>query len=360
MEVSAIAPNRIDLAWGTLDLYPLYLFEEGGITVNMAIDVGSRVTVRTRSDREVHVYSLDTGHEMHARHVSELPLGGPLDLLARIIRFYRPNFGLDVWTRNDAPKGSGLGASSALLIALSHALNVLGVERLSEQEIIRIGANLEAQTIRIPTGKQDYYAATYGGVNAIWFEVGKDRVERLVVSEKIMEALESRLILSFTGEPHDSAVTNWSMLKAYIQNEGHTVAHMKQIKATALAMREALLAEDFERLAQLLAEEWDNRRQLAAGVTTPQVDRLMQAAREAGALASKLCGAGGGGCMVTIVSAGNGHPHHDARHRVAEALEAHGAQVMPFHIARTGVILEVNGNHGVHLAAPVAPAQTAG
>lgn len=354
MEVRATAPNRIDLAGGTLDLYPLYLFEDGGVTVNVAINIESRVTVQTRKDREIHIYSLDTGAQRHSVDAAHLELGGDLDLVARVLKFYHhQDLGLDVYTENVAPKGSGLGASSALLIALSHALNVLGVDRRSEQEIIRVGANLEAQTIRIPTGKQDYYPATYGGVNAIWFDVDRERVERLIVSEETMEALEQRLILSFTGEPHDSAVTNWGMLRAYIENQGRTVANMKRIKQTALAMRQALLDGDFQALAALLAAEWENRRGLAPGVATPTTDRLMEAARQAGASASKLCGAGGGGCMVSVLAESDPEELAVARRRVEEALTAEGARIMPFQIARSGVLLEVNGYGHGHMTAGV-------
>src|SRR3954452_7808547 len=112
MYVEAIAPARIDLAGGTLDIYPLYLFETGGLTVNMGITVGSRVRLTPRADREVHIRSLDTGATQSARQVEELDLGGPLDLVARLLRFYSPETGLDVETENKPPKGSGLGASS--------------------------------------------------------------------------------------------------------------------------------------------------------------------------------------------------------------------------------------------------------
>ncbi|HHV54688.1 MAG TPA: hypothetical protein GXX55_04490 [Firmicutes bacterium] len=358
MEVRAVAPNRIDLAGGTLDLYPLYLFEDGGLTVNVAIDVNSTVTIRTREDREIHIYSLDTHTERHAADLAHLEVGGELDLVARVIRFYAPPMGIDVFTENQAPKGSGLGASSALLIALSHALNKLRVDRRSDEDIINIGANLEAQTIRVPTGKQDYYAATYGGVNAIWFDVEENRVERLIQSEAALEALSARMILSFTGAPRFSAITNWGMMRAYIENRGQTVERMKRIKQTAFAMRECISAGRFVDLAELLAEEWQNRRELAEGVTTPDVERLMEAAARAGARASKLCGAGGGGCMVTMLSTGGsgssagsgdgtaggiGIPDElkAVRERVIEALENAGARVIPFSISRVGVQVEV-------------------
>jgi D-glycero-alpha-D-manno-heptose-7-phosphate kinase len=246
-----------------------------------------------------------------------------------------------------------------------------------------VGAELEAQTIRVPTGKQDYYAATYGGVNSIWFGVGENRVERLLVQESDLAALESRLILSFTGEPHYSAITNWGMLKGYVEGQERAVGGLRRIKETAWRMRECLRAGagagaagssgvsaaagarsfptavsgpapgsasgspaangahvpvPFPGLAELVAEEWRNRRELADGVTTPNVDRIMAAAEAAGAKASKLCGAGGGGCMITVIG-----DDSDAavRARVEATLTAAGARIIPFKIARTGVRVEV-------------------
>src|SRR5205823_496169 len=148
--------------------------------------------------------SVDTGLEERAPSLEQLAFGGPLDLCARILRFYRPTTGVDVELESRAPRGSGLGASSSLLIALSGALNALTGARYSPEEIITFGADLEAQNIRIPTGKQDYYAAMHGGVNAIWFNVGGNRIEPLLVDDAAVRTLEERLVLSFTGISHFS------------------------------------------------------------------------------------------------------------------------------------------------------------
>lgn len=330
MYVEAIAPCRMDLAGGTLDIYPLHLFEEGGITVNIGIDVSSRVRLTPRSDRAVHLRSVDTGAEQSARSIEELELGGPLDLVARLLRFYPPATGVDVETENRAPKGSGLGASSSLLIALSGALNELNGTGLDGESLIRFGADLEAQNIRIPTGKQDYYAAYYGGVNAIHWGIRANEVRRLLVTEDWIRTLEQRLILTFTGISHFSGATNWDMLRNYIENSGSTRANMRIINETAHEMAAVLQAADLEGFARVLDREWQNRRGLAEGVSTPAIDAMIAAARGAGALASKVCGAGGGGCMITFVEDG-------AQDAVREALVARGARPIPFRISREGL-----------------------
>jgi D-glycero-alpha-D-manno-heptose-7-phosphate kinase len=296
----------------------------------MAVDLASEVRLATREDARIRIRSLDTETELTAESIDLLPLGGPLDLIARLLRFYRPTTGLDVETRNRAPKGSGLGASSSLLIALSGALNALHGSPHSPERLIDYGANLEAQNIRIPTGKQDYYPPLHGGVNALWFEVAGNRVEPLLMDEPARAALERRLILTFTGISHFSGATNWDMMRNYIDGAGSTRERLAAIKRTALAMRECLLHGDLEQFGAVLDEEWQNRRDLAEGVATPETEQMMAAAREAGALASKLCGAGGGGCMITWAPEG-------AEERVVAALSSAGARRLPYHIARRGL-----------------------
>lgn len=330
--IEAFAPNRVDLAGGTLDLYPLYLFEDYGITVNAAVTLGSTVRLETREDARIVINSLDTGASLEASDLDSLPLGGELDLLARIVRFYDAPTGLTVTTRNLAPKGSGLGSSSSLLIALSGALCRLNGKRVRGDQLVDYGAQLEAQNLGVPTGKQDYYAAVRGGVNAIWFRVGGNQAERLLADEPSIRSLEERMVLTFTGEPRFSGATNWSMMKAYIDGDEISRTSMKAIKDTALAMREAVMARDWDGIGRLLGQEWENRRRLAEGVSTAAIEAMMSAAAQAGAVASKVCGAGGGGCMITWVSP-------ERRRPVETALSEAGAQVLPLRIARKGLVM---------------------
>jgi len=333
MAIRATAPTRIDLAGGTLDIYPLNLFVDGGITLNMGISLLSHATLEPREDSEIHLRSEDTGAALQAPDVASLPLGKELDLVARIVKFYPPRTGVNVTTRNTVAHGSGLGASSSLLIALTGALDRLNGTHLGRDSYIDWGANIEAQCIGIPTGKQDYFAALYGGVSAIWFRVDGNERRPLVTDETFLRGLEACIILTFTGESRFSGTSNWNMLKAYIEDIGNNRACMHGIKRTALAMQEALGRQDLTRFAELVDEEWQNRKQLAAGVTTPQIEQLMAAAVSAGAWASKICGAGGGGCMITVAPG-------DKRAAVIAALEASGARHLDYRIARQGLTVE--------------------
>src|SRR2546423_775333 len=163
MNVEAVTPCRIDLAGGTLDIWPLYLFLDGGLTVNIGIDLYSRVQIRQRADQRVCIRSVDTGAELTADSVDELPLGDPLDLVARAVRFYRPVTGIDLLCENTAQKGSGLGAISSFLICFSGALNAYNGFDFPSECLVDCAPTLKAQNIRTPTGKQDFSPPLYGG-----------------------------------------------------------------------------------------------------------------------------------------------------------------------------------------------------
>ena len=334
MKVSATVPTRIDLAGGTLDIYPLYLFEDGGRTLNAAINVCGHVTVETRRDSRIIIRSQDRGTVEEIESLDSMPLGGGMDLVKRALRFYRPRSGLNILLRSEVPQGSGLGASSALLMALSSALNKIEGLGLSKERIVDLGANIEAQVISIPTGKQDYFPPLFGGVCSIWFDVDGFRFESLSARNDLIRSLNDRLILSHTNISRFSGITNWAMLKRYIENEGDTVARIHRIKEIAVEMRERLLAVDLIGVSELLAREWENRKGLAAGVTTPEVDAMIEAARRKGALASKLCGAGGGGGMITYAE-----PKDVPA--VKEALTAAGASIIDFKIVDKGIQMTV-------------------
>lgn len=337
MKVTATVPMRIDLAGGTLDVYPLYLFLDGGLTLNAAISVMGEVSVETRDDRRISICSLDSGFEEEHPELDDMTFGGSLDLVKRALRYYSPPCGVNVTLRSEAPHGSGLGASSALLMALSRCLDTILGSGLDEVRIIDLGANIEAQVIGVPTGKQDYVPPLFGGVCAIHFNVEGLNVHRLdddTTDGDLVELLNERLILTFTNINRFSGATNWAMMKAFIDRVGGTPGHLTQIKQVAEEMQAALILQDMDAFADLLAIEWENRKRLAAGVTNDEIDAQIAAAAAAGARASKICGAGGGGCMITCAEPAD-------RAAVESALTAAGATVMPFEIKRDGLHLVV-------------------
>jgi len=321
------APCRVDLAGGTLDIYPLYLFEGEGLTLNAAVDLWSEAEV-VPEPRGVRIISLDTGVALRAPAIEELEPAGEAELLVRAVRVLGRG-GLRVRTRNRAPRGSGLGASSSLLVALLHALAVTGGIELAPDELVRMAQDLETQTVKVPTGRQDYHAAVSGGVNACWFGPGPDRVERLL-DQCDLTWLEEGLVLAFTGVSRASAVTNWRMFRAYMDGRASTRKAIARIGQIARTMREALLARDLQAVGILVNAEWRERRRLAPGVSTPEIDRMLRGALTAGALGAKLCGAGGGGCLVAVTPP-------ERRRAVEAGLQAEGAAPLRFCLARRGL-----------------------
>ena len=333
MKLKVQAPTRIDLAGATLDIHPLYIFEGGGLTLNAAVNLFSEVELESHPEGKFRLESLDQGVSQTADSIGQLEVEGEnskLALLVNILRFYRPQGGIIVRTRNYAPSGAGLGGSSSLLISLSTALVQWGNLPISKTQIIDFGAEIEAQTIGIPTGKQDYYPAAFGGISALWFSVGGTRREPLPLSKEFTGRLQQRLILGYSGASRFSGASNWSVLKKYVEGCGDTRIHMKSIKKTAEQLRRCLLEEDFSGLADCLRQEWGNRRKLAPEVSTQRLEAIFQAARQAGAEASKVCGAGGGGCFITLVGEGR-------RAKVEQAIAAQGGQVLEYRFTASGV-----------------------
>src|SRR3990172_7639284 len=337
MIIEATPPTRIDLAGGTLDIYPIYLLEGGAVTINLAITIGTRVRVEPYA-KGVAVSTGARGLGVGPRPAAALPVGGPLDLILRTLRYCALPTRTRVVTASDAPRGSGLGASSSLLVALLAACERCRTRgsprrRVLRPDLVDIAAKLEAQSINAPTGKQDYYAALQGGLNAIWFGLEQETVEPLLPLRRLA-ALEEHLVLTFTGEPHASGRTNWGMMRAYLDGVPETVRGLRAIRRISQEMREALRRGDLRASARLLREEWEQRRGLAGGVSTPEIERAIATARKTGALASKVCGAGGGGCVVSVVPAGR-------KSAVEWALTEASFRVLPFHIARRGLQVAV-------------------
>lgn len=334
-KITAVAPMRADLAGGTLDIYPLHVFMGGALSINAALTLTSEVVLEPANGPAVRIISKDLDVEQSAPDAAQLDPNGALGFLARIVKFYAPpGRGLTLRTRNNVPKGSGLGASSTLLIAASHALNTwLGGQR-DPETIIHTGLNIEAEFMQVPAGKQDYYSATYGGVSAIHFYHDANVHEHVITDESFLDELDARLIISFAGAPRFSGASNWNMFKSYIDGDPDARRNLDNIKRIAHDMLSALRSRDLDAFTQLLQEEWEHRRNIADGVSTPEIETMMAAASAAGARASKVCGAGGGGCMVTVADP-------DKRNAVCDALFNAGATVMDCKISRQGVVVNV-------------------
>lgn len=325
--VAASAPSRIDLAGGTLDIWPISLLVPGAVTVNLAIELRAEVEIERRDDDRCRLVSLDRGR----RTTRKLPLNsdradGPLALLLRLVAAFAPRAGMTLTSRAEAPAGAGLGGSSTLGIAVGTALDRWCGGGLRRDKLLRRVMNLETVELGVPTGEQDYLAALHGGLAAYHHEPDGTRREAIPIPAD----LARRLVLAYTGQPRQSGFSNWEMFRRFIDGERSTVRRMEQIARIARELRDALRAGDLEATGRLVGEEGRLRYRLAPSVGTEPLRRADRAARRAGALGVKVCGAGGGGCLVAVTRRGR-------RGAVAEAIRSTGAELLDVKVARRGV-----------------------
>jgi D-glycero-alpha-D-manno-heptose-7-phosphate kinase len=329
MIITAKSPCRVDLAGGTLDIWPLYLFHANAVTVNFAVNRYTSCELRTRADGKFVLRSRDQKGEETFDSFAALSAAKKyrLPLLAYVIRYFRPETGLEVETHSEAPAGAGISGSSALIISLASALNKLTGRGYNIEKIREVAQNIEAQIIRVPTGCQDYYPAMYGGVSAI--ELTPAGIVRKAIPVDL-DDFNSRIVLAYTGEPRNSGINNWEVTKAHINGDRTVHKNFARIAEIAHAMRGALERTDWDAVGKLVREEWAHRRKNAPGITTPLIDRLVEATRRAGAVGAKVCGAGGGGCVFFLVKLG-------AKESVSRLIEENGAEVLPVTVAPRGV-----------------------
>ena len=334
MRIESRAPTRIDLAGGTLDIWPLYLFHEGAVTVNCAITrYASCVIEISPKNKRIVLLSRDTRRRESFASLAALDRGGRycLPLLAHLVRFFRPQGGFTLTTDSEAPAGAGIGGSSAMAVAICAALDRLTGTGHGLEDWIHISRDAEAIVIRVPTGTQDHYPPAFGGASAIELLPGRERREALLVD---LDELELRLVLCYTGKPRQSGINNWEVFKAHLNGDRRVWRNLEQITGVARQMRTALERADWSEVGRLVREEWAFRRRNLPTISTPMIDRIIAAARRVGALGGKVCGAGGGGCLVLVIEP-------EARARVEAAVAASGGELLPMQIDRQGVRVEV-------------------
>jgi D-glycero-alpha-D-manno-heptose-7-phosphate kinase len=326
VRIATSAPTRIDLAGGTLDIWPLYLFHSDAQTINTAISLRARARIDPRDDGRIVLRSEDTGVTVEAGDWRELGAAKQLRLLSLLAHFFRAR-GITLTTSSDSPAGAGIAGSSALTVAVCAALAEWQRTHYEPEALLQIAMNVEAQTIGVPTGLQDYRPAFYGGIAAV--ELGVDSVRRVALDVDAAE-LEHRLVLCYTGEPRNSGTNNWEITKRHLDGDRDIFDCFERIRDTAVALRASLEKGDWDGVGSAISREWDNRKRLAPGVSTPAIDSLIARAMAAGATAAKICGAGGGGCLFCY-----GPPNRRAA--IRDALAGGGARLLDFRLERHGL-----------------------
>lgn len=325
----------MDLAGGTIDIWPLYLFHPGATTVNFGISLRAHCQIKTRDDGRIILESRDrkVTFETDLAAIEDLIREERLELISKLVHFFKPATGFHLIANSQAPAGAGLGGSSALAIACIGALNRLVGDRYDQRKFIAIAANVETTVIQVPAGFQDYYPAHYGATSCVHFGAEGIQREHLKVDEK---QLEDRIAICYTGEPRHSGTNNWEVFKRHIDGDPELFAIFEGIRDSAKAMRAALLAGDWNEVGRIMRDAYPNRKRLAPGITTPQMDRLVEKALANGAEAAKVCGAGGGGCIAFLCSEGR-------KQDVERALATEqGAEVIDWKFSAEGLTVTNN------------------
>lgn len=325
------APLRISLAGGGTDL-PDYYEQFGGLVVSTTIDKYVYVHVSPNGPESAQITSAD--YRTFYRHHFGTPMGwdGELALPRAVLHELGVEGSISIFLASEVPPGTGLGSSSAITVALVQAVSVFKRRMLSRREAADLACRIELEKIKAPIGKQDQFAAAFGGLNSIVFARDAVTVDPIQATPETLRRLEKRLLLFFTGNARDSAAILKEQRRASAEREAGTIGRLHQIKEIAVACRTCLELGDLDGVGILLDEGWRAKRRLVSGITNQRIDELYGLAHECGATGGKITGAGGGGFLLLYCD----EMHQDA---LTRAMEERGLRRMDYRFERQGVTI---------------------
>ena len=335
MIVRSKAPLRLGLAGGGTDVSP---FSDiyGGCILNATISLYAYCDIVPRQDGKIIFITEDRGERFESVSKRELPMDGNLDLLKaiynRVIKdFDLPAQSFELHTFVDAPAGSGLGTSSPLVVAVLGAFVQWLSLPLAEYDIASLAYSIEREDLCLAGGKQDQYAATFGGFNFMeFYSDNKVIVNPLRIKDKIINELSRNIVLFYTSTSRDSAAIIERQQKNVISNNTKSIDAMQQLKKQAVLMKEALLKNDLDKIGDILNLGWEYKRQMASGISTNLFEDVYRAALEAGARGGKISGAGGGGYIFFYCP-------DCVRYKVIDVLNNFGGKVRRFEFTKEGL-----------------------
>lgn len=312
---------RISLAGGGTDVPP-FPEMEGGCVLSTTINRYAWGTLRPRDDEQIHITSLDFGVSQSYGSHRELSFDGQLDLAKAAIKQVsgEDGLGFDLFLHSDAPPGSGLGSSSAMIVALVGLLKEFRHLPMTDYEVADLACTIERHDLGIHGGLQDQYAAAFGGFNFIEFLADRVIVNSLKVSADILNELEYNLLLCHTGGVRLSAHIIEDQVARYERREADSIDALRQLKALTIEMKNAILNRRLDLLGEMLDLEWHHKKRMSSRISNSHLDELYELARSHGALGGKITGAGGGGYMLLYCP-------FERKHEIREAMRAAGCGV---------------------------------
>ena len=306
-KVSFKSPTRVDLAGGTLDMWPLYNFVNGATTINVAIDIWTEADVSSRADRKIVIRSADLSKTWEFENYSHLRSSEDPTLV-----FYRSvlkqfdtqlaklETGFELNTSSQSPIGGGLGGSSSLVITMLKVFyKFLKIETTDVYKMVHLAHNIEAEMLKTPTGTQDYFPAVTGGLSFI--DYGAQQLKQSVLSINDTP-FEDHFLLVYTGKSHHSGLNNFEVLKSAVQADANVMQALQKIKDISKELKAVIINREWDKMPELFQQEYAARIQLTPAFSSPEIEKLSSICMGAGALAVKICGAGGGGCVLVWVA----------------------------------------------------------
>ena len=329
------APLRIGLAGGGSDVSP-YSDKYGGAILNATVSLYAHANIQPLSEPKIILESLEREEYQEFPLCDELPIDGKLDLLKGVYNRIRKNYmagakGFHLSTHVDVPAGSGLGTSSTLVVAILGAFIEWLRLPLGSYDIAQYAYLIERQDLQMAGGKQDQYAATFGGVNYMeFYENNKVIVNPLRIDKPYLHELENNLLLYFTQTTHVSSDIIKEQQQNVMNNQSDSVEAMHKIKAQAIEMKEALLTGKINRIGEIFDEGFIYKKQMAHNISNELLDRIYEEAKQAGAIGGRISGAGGGGFMLFYCP-------DNKKFKVMKSLERLGGRFYPYRFVKDGL-----------------------
>ena len=329
------APLRIGLAGGGTDVSP-YSDEYGGAILNATVSLFAYANIEPINENKITVEALDRKEQQNFEYASSLPIDGTLDLLKGVYNriqkdFKIPRTGFRLSTFVDAPAGSGLGTSSTLVVAVIGAFAEMLKLPLGDYDIAHYAYTIEREDLKLAGGKQDQYAAMFGGVNFMeFYDNDKVIVNPLRIKSQYLHELENNLVLYFTANSRESAAIINEQVKNVNEKNEASIEAMHQLKEQARMMKEALLKGQMDEFGEILDFGFQQKRKMAHNISNSRIEEIYQAAKNAGAAGGKISGAGGGGFMIFYCPA-------NSRYKVIETLNKFGGEIKPYQFTKSGL-----------------------
>ncbi len=336
MTLISRSPVRISFGGGGTDLASYYE-KYGGVVVSAAINKYFYTILEMRLDDRIQIISSDLQAHQTVKDFYDLKLGKGLDIPVAVLKHFNVQRGLNLFMASEIPPGTGLGSSGAVTVNIINIINELEKLKLTKQDMAELAYEIGYNELGMPIGKQDEYAAAFGGVNFMQFNKdGTVEVETLNIAREVRVRMEDDIMLFFTGRTRESSKILKSQDSAGKQEKGEVIDALHKIKEIAFDVKKALESGDLTEFGRLLDVSWQNKKNLAKGISNPRIDKIYSLAMENGALGGKLTGAGGGGYFMVYCD----RPHQKA---VTKALVAEGLSPLDFHFDKRGATI-INGD----------------